>query len=227
MLSRYRRWKVKRKRYEEDSLPSPADGSRRLVVGFALIILIGALLLRLPISTQGEAVSFVDALFTATSAVTVTGLTVSSTAETYSLFGQFIILLLLQVGGIGFVSLSVVLFRLAGRQVVFHERVMLQQELGVEKSVGVFRTTVNVLLVVVAIELIGAALLFVRWVGELPVADAAYLAIFHSISAFCNAGFDLFAGTQYPVMFGYGTDAWTLTILGLLILIGGLGVVVM
>lgn len=206
---------------------SPVTGSRRLILGFALIIAVGTVLLRLPISSAGPGmVSWSDALFTSTSAVTVTGLTVVSTATDFSLFGQIVILLLLQVGGIGFISLSIMLFRIAGRRVALEDRFLLQQTLGVDEATNIIRLTVYVLAVVILIELAGAALLFVRWVGTMSPAQAAYFAIFHAISAFCNAGFDLFSGTERPVLFGFGSDPWSLTVLAGLIIVGGLGIAV-
>lgn len=204
---------------------SATTGSQRVIEGFAMIILVGTLLLKLPFATH-ESISWIDALFTSTSAVTVTGLTVTSTAQTFTIFGQVIILLLLQVGGIGFIAFSVILFRIAGRAVGLRERFMLQQALGVDKASNIFRLTMYVLGMVVGIELLGALLLWVRWLGKLPPGEAAYLAVFHSISAFCNAGFDLFAGTDYPTLFGYGRDPWTLGVLSALIIIGGLGIIV-
>jgi trk system potassium uptake protein len=206
---------------------SATTGARRLIVGFALIIAVGTILLRLPISTQQPgSLSWLDALFTSTSAVTVTGLTVVSTAETFTLFGQVVILLLLQVGGIGFVSLSVVLFMLAGRHIGLQERILLRQTLGVDQAPNVVRFTVYVLSIVVGLELVGALLLFSRWVGTMEPGQAAYLALFHSVSAFCNAGFDLFAGTELPVLFGYGQDPWSLGVLAGLIIVGGIGITV-
>ncbi len=214
----------------EESKPpvSAALGSKRLIIGFALIIVIGTILLRLPVASHVPGgVSWLDALFTATSAVTVTGLSLFSVGTYYTTFGQLVILLLLQIGGIGFIALSVVLYRIAGRHVGLQDRFILQQSLGVEKNSDLLRLTAYVLGMVVGIELLGALFLFMRWMDTMPWQDAAYLAVFHAISAFCNAGFDLFGGTQHEVFFGYGTDPWTLTVLAALITIGALGLPVM
>ena len=203
---------------------SAMTGSRRLVIGFALIIAVGTILLRLPIASHVPGgVSWLDALFTATSAVTVTGLSLFSVGTYYTIFGQLVILLLLQIGGIGFIAISVVLYRIAGRHVGLQDRFILQQTLGVEKGTDLLRLTTYVLGMVLAIEFVGALFLFIRWAGTMSWGDAAYLAVFHAISAFCNAGFDLFGGTQHEVFFGYGTDPWTLTVLAALISIGALG----
>lgn len=204
---------------------SPLTGSQRMVAGFALIILIGTILLRLPIaSTVPGGVSWIDAFFTATSAVTVTGLTLFSTATTYTRFGQIVILLLLQIGGVGFIALSVVLYRLAGRHVGLQDRFLLQENLGVSEGNNVLRLTRYILGIVLFIEFLGAGFLFLRWRAMMPSDEAAYLAVFHSISAFCNAGFDLFSGSMYEPLFGYQRDPWSLTVLGALIFIGALGI---
>ncbi|MGB0389225.1 MAG: TrkH family potassium uptake protein [Ardenticatenaceae bacterium] len=210
------------------SVLSATSGSQRVVFGFALIIAIGTLLLRLPVASHVPGgVSWLDAFFTATSAVTVTGLSLFSTATNYTLFGQIVILLLLQIGGIGFIALSVMLYRIAGRHVGLEDRFILQQALGINEGTNLLRLTRYVLGIVLFIELVGALCLFGRWVDTMPPAQAAYLALFHSISAFCNAGFDLFGGSEYEVLFGYGTDPWTLTVLAALISIGALGLPVM
>ncbi len=219
--------RIKERRFSKLSHPksytSAATGSQRLILGFALIIFVGTVLLRLPIASTGAPVSWLDALFTSTSAVTVTGLTVFSTANTYSLFGQWVILLLLQVGGIGFIAISVVLYRLVGRSIGMQDRFLLKQSLGVDESSNILRLTIYVIGIVVGLEVMGAFLLFVRWSDTMPIPTAAYRALFHAASSFCNAGFDLFAGTSEPVLFGYGRDPWSLGVLALLILIGGFG----
>ena len=212
---------------EHPQKSSPARGAKILVIGFACIILGGAILLALPIATQsGQPLSFLDALFTATSATTVTGLVVAGTEPTFSIFGEIVILLLIQVGGIGFITLSVVLFRLIGRRVTLYERNLLRQTLGVEAGEGIVRLTLVVLMTTVMIELIGAAFLFSQWVAVMDWPQAAYYAIFHSISAFCNAGFDLFQGLDDPVVLVTRRNPLVIIVLSLLITIGTLGITV-
>lgn len=196
-----------------------------LVLGFAVIIMIGTVLLRLPMAGTARPLTWSEAFFTATSATTVTGLNVVATATDVSLFGQLVILGLIEVGGVGFVAFSVVLFALIGRRIGIARRVLLQQSLGVLENVRLARLTFTVLAITVAIQLIGAALLWLRWWPALGMGRAAYLALFHSVSAFCNAGFDLFAGTG-TVLFGFGRDPYTLCVLMALITIGGLGILV-
>nr|WP_290665470.1 potassium transporter TrkG [Ardenticatena sp.] len=197
-----------------------------LVIGFAAIILVGTLLLMLPASSaMDRPLTFMEALFTATSATTVTGLVVLTTATDLSTFGQLVVLLLIEVGGVGFIAFSVVLFALIGRRLGMAERMLVQQSLGVMEAERIVRFTIYVLGVTIGVQLIGALLLWIRWAPTVGVTRGAYLALFHAVSAFCNAGFDLFAGTG-SVLFGYGRDPWSLTVMMALIIIGGLGILV-
>ena len=199
-----------------------------LILGFAAIIALGALLLRLPWSAApGRTISWMDAFFTATSATTVTGLAVRVTALDFSPFGQVIILVLLQVGGVGFIAFSVLLFRLIGRRLTLQARFVVQQSLGVSQNSGVLNLALYVLGITLGLEAIGAFFLWLRWRTVLPDGQAAWYAIFHAISSYCNAGFDLFSGTDQGVLFGFGADWVTLAIMGVLILLGGFGITVM
>ncbi|MCB0164271.1 MAG: Trk family potassium uptake protein [Anaerolineae bacterium] len=204
-----------------------AVGAKILIFGFAAIILIGSFLLALPVATEGpDSISWLDALFTSTSATTVTGLGVVSTEVTFSLFGEIVILLLMQVGGMGFIILSIVLFRLIGRHVTFYERSLLRQNLGVEEGHGITRLAWRVIQITLMIEFIGAVLLFSQWVQVMDWRQAVYYSIFHSVSAFCNAGFDLFHGFDDPVLLAVRHNPISLMVLSLLITIGTLGVMV-
>jgi trk system potassium uptake protein TrkH len=227
---------------DEDGSSPPANAGRRssgeilsflkgswvLIVGFALIIAIGAVMLKLPWSAApGHSVTWGDALFTATSATTVTGLAVVNTATDFSFFGQIIILLLLQVGGVGFVAFSVLLFRLIGRRITLQNRFMVQQTIGSREVSGALDLALYILGITLAVEAVGAVLLWLRWRTSMPEAQAIWYAIFHSISSYCNAGFDLYSGTDQGVLFGYGTDWYTLAVMGTLILLGGFGIIVL
>jgi len=206
---------------------SPDTGSKTLILGFAFIIFVGTVLLSLPIATEsGQAVDWREALFTATSATTVTGLIVFGTVDTWSTFGELVILALIQVGGIGFVTLSVVLFQLIGRRVPLAERRTLRQVLGVHASNGVVQLALIVTVVTVGIEAIGAAIMFFSWLGDMPPGQAAYYAIFHSISAFCNAGFDLFRGVDDPLLLATRRNPMIVFTLSALIIIGTMGITV-
>ncbi len=218
---------VRQHHLEHPKKNSPARGSKILIVGFALIITIGTILLSLPIATETPgALNWREALFTAVSATTVTGLVVVGTEATFSTFGEIVILALIQVGGVGFITLSVVLFRLIGRRVTIYERSLLRQSLGVEAGEGVVRLTLVVLVITVVIELIGSIFLFSQWVQVMEWQQAAYYAIFHSISAFCNAGFDLFQGLDDPVLLMTRSNPLIIIVMSLLITIGTLGITV-
>lgn len=198
-----------------------------MIAGFAGIILIGTILLALPIATKDPgSLTLLEALFTAVSATTVTGLVVVGTQPTFSTFGQIVILLLIQVGGIGFITISVVLFRLIGRRVSIYERNLLRQTLGVEIGRGIVQLTLVVLVITLIIEFIGALFLFSQWVQVMNWRHAAYYAIFHSISAFCNAGFDLFKGFDDPVLQFTRQNPVSLLVMSALITIGTLGITV-
>lgn len=209
------------------SHPSPLARSNALtlVVGFALLIAVGTVLLRLPISGATRPLTWSEAFFTSTSAVTVTGLNVITPSQDLSRIGEIVVLLLMEIGGVGFVAFSVLLFSLIGRRLGIAERLLLRQSLGVLRTVGIAELTVVVLASTALIQGIGAFLLWLRWWPAIGAEEAAYQALFHSVSAFCNAGFDLFSGTG-TVLFGFGRDPYTLGVLMMLILIGSLGILV-
>ena len=202
--------------------------SRVLIVGFALIIGVGTLLLKLPwASGTGVPISWSDAVFTATSATTVTGLTVRPAAIDFSFFGQVVILLLLQVGGVGFIAFSVLLYRLIGRRITLQTRFIVQQSVGSGQLSGALNLALYVLGVTLLFEGIGALLLWLRWRETIPGGRGVWYAIFHSVSSYCNAGFDLFSGTDYPALFGYGRDWYSLSVMGILIIVGGFGITIL
>jgi trk system potassium uptake protein TrkH len=206
---------------------SVSDGSKTLIFGFAVIILIGTALLSLPAATSnGIPLTWREALFTATSATTVTGLVLFNTAERLSTFGELVVLGLIQAGGVGFVTLSVVLLSLIGRHIDFGNRVLLRQALGALQGRNIVWLAGIVMANTLLIEFIGAVVLFFAWLDEMPPAQAAYYAIFHSISAFCNAGFDLFAGTSDPLLVLSRRDPVVVFTLSTLIVIGTLGIAV-
>ncbi|MFU8773636.1 MAG: TrkH family potassium uptake protein [Anaerolineales bacterium] len=201
---------------------------KALVLGFAAIITIATLLLSLPIAAaDGERLSLVDALFTATSALCVTGLTVVETGTRFSIFGQVVILLLLQVGGVGFITMAVVISVLIGRRVGLRERLLLQESLGYIKVQGMVRLALYILGVAVAAELVGFVLLWLRWQADLGPGQAAWFATFHSISAFVNAGFDLFGKFDQSSLEAYRGDVLVNVVVGGLILLGSLGLPVL
>jgi trk system potassium uptake protein len=193
----------------------------RLLSGLAGLILIGALLFMLP-GMGRRPISFDEALFTSASALTVTGLAVISPARDMTFLGQLLLLVLIQVGGIGLMVFTVIIFRLLGRRVSLVERMALRNVLGSLMPGAVLRLLFQVVAAVLLIEGAGALLLWFQWKPYFEPEVAAWYAIFHSISAFCNSGFDLFTGI--PGYDAIPNDSGTLSIFGVLIFIGSLGV---
>lgn len=223
---------AKAQKLKAKTLPSPliknytaVKGTRFLIVGFAAVILVGTVFLRLPQASAADQLTWFEAMFTATSATTVTGLILFPTAETFSRFGEIIILILIQIGGIGFVTLSVLLLRMIGRSVSLGERRLVRSLLGASWLRGsVTQLTAAVVIVVLSIEFLGAIPLFFEWREALGVGEAAYYAIFHSISSFCNAGFDLFAGTADPLVVATRKSIPSILTLTALITLGTMGI---
>ncbi len=164
-----------------------------LVIGFASLILLGTLLLMLPISTKEAegGLTFIDALFEATSAVCVTGLTVVDPGSTFTLFGQFVLLFLIQVGGWGFMTIGMFMFIILGKKIGLKERLLLQDSLNIFTLSGVVKLVLQIIGISLLVEFLGAVVLAVRWSVEMSWGKAIYYGIFHSISAFNNAGFGL------------------------------------
>ena len=192
-----------------------------LVAGFAGLILAGALLLTSPWASQtGEGTNFLDALFTATSAVCVTGLVVVDTGTHYSLFGQIVIILLIQFGGLGVMTVSTMLAVLLGKKILLRERLLLQEATNQLELSGVVRLTLYIIKVTLLVEFIGGTLLAMRWYQDFG-AKGIYYGYWHGVSAFCNAGFDLFGG--FKSITEYVGDATVVFTLAGLIIVGGIG----
>lgn len=197
-----------------------------LVIGFASVILSGAFLLSLPMaSATGRATPFIDALFTATSAVCVTGLVVVDTATHWSRFGHVVILVLIQIGGLGFMTLSTLAAILLGRRIMLHQRLVIQEALNQVSLKGIVRLTRAVVIFTAVIEGAGAVLLTWHWWGQYPPGEAVFQGIFHAISAFCNAGFDLKG--DFRSLTAYRTDVLVNLVITSLIILGGLGFAVL
>jgi trk system potassium uptake protein TrkH len=163
------------------------------LASFLLVIALGTLLLMLPPSTQNKSIPLIDALFTATSAVCVTGLTVVDTGTCFTGFGLTVILALIQVGGLGLMTISVGLFRWIGRNISIRHRMVMQDVFAHTPRGDIFNLVRSTILFTLSAEALGALLLSIHWSRELPLSTAVYTGIFHSISAFCNAGFSLFS----------------------------------
>ena len=190
---------------------------RSIFLGYILIIFIGAILLSLPICHIGE-LKFIDALFTAASATSVTGLIVTSTSENFTFLGEFIILVLIQIGGIGYMSLVIIFFVFIKQKLNIDEKIAMKQSMDLPNlHVGGFAK--RILLFVLFIEFVGAAILTIQFLGKYEFSKALWFGIFHSISAFNNAGFSLFTDG----LMGYKSDTISLVTICLLIILGGLG----
>lgn len=201
---------------------SPAWTSYQILVsGFALLILIGAMLLSLPIASKsGESLKLIDAFFTATSAVCVTGLTIADTGSHFSLFGQIVIISLIQIGGLGIMTASTLIALLLGKKIQLKERLLIQESFNHYTSSGIIRLVLYVIKLTFVIEFIGGILLTIFLWSDYGY-YAIYLGFWHAISSFCNAGFDIFAhGNSY---INYATHLGINLTLTLLIITGGLG----
>ncbi len=193
-----------------------------LVLGFFLMVCVGTILLSLPYATaSGRSTPFIDALFTATSAVCVTGLIVRDTATHWSLFGKTIILLLIQAGGLGIMTMTTLFALLLGRQITLRGRIIAQEALGGTSGAGIARLVLVIVLVTISIEALGGSILFLRLLFSYDYSwpNAIYFAVFHSISAFCNAGFSLYTTNLAQ----FQADGLINLIIMGLILIGGIG----
>lgn len=202
------------------------NATRIVVAGFALIILTGALLLMLPIASRtGEVTNFLDALFTATSATCVTGLIPVDTWTHWTFFGQAVLLVLIQLGGLGFMTvLSMVSFVLH-RRIGLSERLIMVSTFNLNDMDGVVRVVRHALYGTFFIEGIGAVILAIKFIPDFGLLGGIWRGVFHSISAFCNAGFDLLGGKFGPFVgiAGYNDDPVILITIMALIVIGGLG----
>ncbi|MFT9494621.1 TrkH family potassium uptake protein [Anaerosolibacter sp.] len=203
----------------EDTQLNPAQ---ILVIGFATVILIGAILLSLPFASKnGESIGFINALFTSASAVCVTGLVVVDTGTHWTIFGQVIILLLIQIGGLGFMTLTTLIALVLGKRIMLRERLIMQEALNQFSTAGVVRLTQRIIITTFTIEGIAALLLSIRFIPIYGLPKGIGFGIFHSISAFCNAGFDLIG--DFRSLTPFVEDPLVNIVVGSLIVIGGLG----
>ena len=192
-----------------------------LVLGFAGIILGGALLLMTPLASRdGSNLGFIDALFTATSAVCVTGLVVVDTGTYFSVFGQMVVLALIQVGGLGVMTVATLVAVLSGKKINLKERLLIQEATNQLDLAGVVRLTLYIIRATLFIELLGGTILAVRWFQDFGT-QGIYFGYWHAVSAFCNAGFDLFG--EFRSITGYVNDFTVNSAIAALIVVGGIG----
>ena len=208
--------------------PKNLSPMKTIAVVFAGMILLGALLLTLPAASRsGISCGFRPALFTATSATCVTGLVLYDTYTQWSGFGQFVIISLIQIGGLGFMSAATLFVVFLRKRIGLKQRLVMAQALSVSDMDGIVHLQKNVLKGSFAIEGIGAAILFVRFLPEYGFVNALKWGIFHSVSAFCNAGFDIFGCiTPGASLMEFQSDPVVLLTLSALVVIGGLGFLV-
>ena len=199
-----------------------------IAIGFIVVIVIGALLLSLPVSSRsGEWTNIFDSLFTSVSATCVTGLVVFDTYTHWSFFGQTVILVLIQIGGLGFMSVITMFFIFMKKQISLNERKLLMQSAGTMQIGGVVRLIRSIVIGTLAVEAAGAVILSFRFVPRMGFWEGIGNAVFHSVSAFCNAGFDLMGKYgQYSSMTSFADDPVVVITLALLIIIGGMGFLV-
>ena len=213
------------KRIKDNFSKKRINPGRRIAGGFTILILVGALLLMLPISSRTrEFTPFLTALFTATSATCVTGLSLVNVGAYFSLFGQIVLLILIQLGGLGFMTVLCIAFFASDKQIDLRDRMMIAQTMGTESLEGIVKLVQRVLLITGIVELAGAALLSVRFIPRVGIIKGIWYGIFHSVSAFCNAGFDVIGDGKS--MFSFRNDPIVLLTLAALIIIGGLGFIV-
>ena len=206
-----------------------ADGQERrfgaeslLAMGFLAVILVGTVLLMLPAAARdGRSIGLFNSLFTATSAVCVTGLVAVDTGTTFSLFGQMVLMVLIQVGGLGFMVFATMIMVMLGRKISLKGRMLIRESMNHASLSDLSGLTRQYLLLALGIELLGMGLLCIRFIPMFGLRHGLWMALFHSVSAFCNAGFDLFG--SYSSLTAFAHDPLVLLTVALLIVLGGLG----
>lgn len=214
----------KRKKAEKKLRINRLSSAQIIAFGYMIIILLGTLLLMLPISSNEGAACFPDAVFTATSATCVTGLVVLDTYTHWSVFGQTVIILLIQIGGMGFMTIISLAAMATGRKIGLKERSVLQDSVNGMQLAGIVRLVKKIAIVTLLFEGIGAVILSLRFIPEMGVPEGIGNAAFMSISAFCNAGFDLNGKYgEYSSLCKFAADPVVCITVCCLILIGGIG----
>ncbi|MGO1713423.1 MAG: TrkH family potassium uptake protein, partial [Senegalia sp. (in: firmicutes)] len=191
-----------------------------LVLGFATLIFIGATLLNLPMaSADGRSIGFIDAFFTSASAVCVTGLVVVNTAVHWSLFGKILILFLIQIGGLGFMTMATLVPLVIGKKITLKDRLIMQEELNQFSLSGVVKLTRYIIISTLVIEGIGTILLSFKFIPEYGIGKGLWYSVFHAISAYCNAGFDIIGNS----LESFVTSPIINGTISLLVILGGIG----
>ncbi len=202
--------------------------AQMIALGFLIIICIGSLLLMLPVSVKdGQSTDILSAVFTATSATCVTGLIVFDTFTHWTVFGQIVIILMIQIGGLGFITFGVYGMSLLGKKIGLKDRELIHDSLNSMHVGGTVQLVKNVIKGTFLVEGIGALILSLRFIPQMGVLKGIYYGIFHSVSAFCNAGFDLMGyKQQFSSLVSYSDDIIVNVVIMSLIIIGGIGFIV-
>lgn len=215
-------WGKRTGKSQETLMQRPIRPERVMALGFLALILLGGVLLSLPFAARsGRSIGLWNGLFTATSAVCVTGLLAVDTGTTFNLFGQIVLLLLIQTGGLGFMVFGTMLMSALGRKVTLSSRMLMRESMNVSTLSGLVGMTRSVLLTALMIEGVGALMLSLRFIPAYNLGTGLYYAVFHAVSGFCNAGFDLIGGYRSLTIFQ--RDPMVLLTISALILLGGLG----
>ena len=213
--------------FKKKKIAAKKSTTRQIAFGFAMIILAGTLLLSLPIANRSGHGDPLSALFTATSATCVTGLVVADTYQNWTIFGQLVILCMIQVGGLGFMTIGAYISVLLKKRIGLKERERLQESVNTLEIAGVVRLVKKIVQGALCIEGLGAVLLAFRFVPRFGAARGIYFAVFHAISAFCNGGFDLMGVDEaYSSLVAFEGDIVVNLVVVTLILVGGIGFIV-
>lgn len=200
------------------------SSTRRIAFGFLFIIIIGTLILMLPVSSaDGSVTNFIDALFTATTSVCVTGLTTVSTATHWSLFGKIVILILIQLGGLGTVSCMVAVMRLFHVRVGMKEKILIQESYNLDTIGGMEGIITRIFRGALGVEIIGAVLYSFFFIPKFGITKGIWYSVFYAVSAFCNAGMDILGDSN---VMNYSTNLWLSMLTMGLIIVGGIGFIV-
>lgn len=213
--------------FNKEKQPKRTSTTRLIAAGFALIILAGACLLTLPVSNKSGYGNFLDSLFTATSATCVTGLIVADTYRNWTAFGQIVILCLIQVGGLGFLTIGAFISVLLKKRIGLQQREQLHESVNTLEIAGVVRLVKKIVRGTLCAELLGAVLLAFRFIPRFGTKQGIYFSVFHAVSAFCNGGFDLMGVDEaYSSLVAFEGDVLVNLVLVVLILAGGIGFIV-
>lgn len=213
--------------FKKKKIAARKSTTRLIASGFALIILAGALLLTLPIANKSGHGNLLNSLFTATSATCVTGLVVADTYRNWTIFGQLVILCMIQVGGLGFMTIGAYISVLLKKRIGLQEREQLQESVNTLEIAGVVRLVKKIVQGAFCIEGLGTVLLACRFIPRFGVVRGIYFSIFHAVSAFCNGGFDLMGVNEaYSSLVAFEGDIVVNLVVVTLILVGGIGFIV-